>query len=57
VWPWPQGRPRTRQSGGGLLGEPVDAWPVLVGRVVAVSVVTTALVLALRRVPLVQVVL
>ena len=41
----------------GLLGEPVDSWQVLVGRFVAVSVVTTALVLALRRVPLVRVVL
>lgn len=41
----------------GRLGEPVDAWPVLVGRFVAVSVVTTVLVLGLRRVPVVRAVL
>ena len=41
----------------GVLGEPVAAWPVLVGRWVVVSVVTTVLVLLLRRVPVVRSVL
>lgn len=35
----------------GWLGEPVTTWPVLLGRFLVVATVTTALVLALRRVP------
>lgn len=35
----------------GLLGEPVAPWPVLVLRAVTVGLVTTAVVLVLRRVP------
>lgn len=35
----------------GWLGEPVTTWPVLLGRFLVVSVVTTVLVLLLRRVP------
>ncbi len=38
----------------GVLGEPVASWPVLVLRAAVVGLVTTALVLPLRRVPLVQ---
>lgn len=41
----------------GLLGEPVAPWPVLVLRAAAVAVVTTVVVLALRRVPVVRAVL
>lgn len=41
----------------GLLGEPVAAWPVLVLRALVVAVVTTVLVLGLRRVPWVRQVL
>lgn len=41
----------------GWLGEPVAAWPVLVLRFAVVAVVTTVLVLALRRVPGVRLVL
>lgn len=38
----------------GLFGDPVAAWPVLLVRAVVVGVVTTVLVLVLRRVPLVR---
>lgn len=41
----------------GLLGEPVTTWPVLVVRFLVVAVVTTVLVLVLRRVPVVRAVL
>lgn len=41
----------------GWLGEPVATWPVLLVRFVVVGVVTTALVLVLRRVPVVRQVL
>ncbi|WP_122263088.1 acyltransferase [Ornithinimicrobium cerasi] len=41
----------------GWLGEPVSTWPVLLVRFAVVSVVTTALVLVLRRVPVVRQVL
>lgn len=41
----------------GVLGEPVAAWPVLLGRAAAVMVVTTGIVLLLRRVPVVRAVL
>ncbi|HLS64005.1 MAG TPA: acyltransferase [Ruania sp.] len=38
----------------GVLGEPVTSWPVLLARFVIVSMVTTVLVLVLRRVPVVR---
>ena len=38
----------------GVLGPPVAPWPVLVGRFLTVAVVTTGLVLAGRRVPVVR---
>lgn len=41
----------------GLLGEPVATWPVLLGRALVVGVVTTVLVLLLRRAPVVRQVL
>lgn len=41
----------------GWLGEPVASWPVLVGRFVVATVVTTVIVLLLRRVPVVRAVL
>lgn len=41
----------------GVLGEPVAPWPVLVLRAAVVAVVTTVLVLVLRRVPVVRAVL
>src|SRR5699024_12584902 len=38
----------------GVLGEPLTSWPVLLARFVIVSMVTTVLVLVLRRVPVVR---
>jgi hypothetical protein len=38
----------------GWLGEPVAPWPVLLGRFLVVSAVTTVLVLLLRRVPVLR---
>ena len=41
----------------GVLGAPETAWPILLVRFLAVATVTTAVVLLLRRVPIVRTVL